>query len=180
MNMNQMKAIQTKIYVLSLFLASLQVCAQESNAPKNFPEVFAGVEWNSISGLTGVSYERYIVQKGRWVFGARVSHAFTYNLGNLSLTGSASEETASFNSVTGTAHKFFSENDGGFFLCTELGLGLRKRKYYEVELTNFFTAFEAGLGWQFRIGNKIAVRWTNAATFAGKGAITMTKLSVGF
>ncbi len=175
-----MKAFQKTIHLLITFLAYLQVGAQERKAPKNFPEVFAGVEWNSISGLTGVSYERYIAQKDKWIFGARVSHAFTYNLGNLTLTGSASEETATFNSVTGTAHKFFSSNNGGFFLCTELGLGLRKRKYYEVELSNFFTAFEAGFGWQFHIGNKIAVRWTNTATFAGKGGITMTKLSLGF
>ena len=175
-----MKSIIATIPLFVILLTRLNTFAQGDNQPKNFPEIFAGIEWNSSSGLTGLSYERYIVQKNKWVFGAKATHGFAYHLENLSLFGSASEESVSFNSVTATAHKFFLRADRGFFLCSEVGLGLREHKYFETARTSFYTAFEAGLGWHFQIGDKIAIRWTNTLTFAGKGGITMTKFSAGF
>ena len=175
-----MKTIFQKLSALFFVLISANAKGQLPNSPKNFPEAFAGVEWNSLSGLTGISYERYIFQQQKWVIGAKASHAFTYKLGNASLFGTNGKQTASFNSVTATAHKFFRPDNRGIFLCSELGIGSRKNTYYEVEYTTLFTAFEAGVGFQFRAGNKLAVRWTNTLTFAGNAGITMTKLSIGF
>jgi hypothetical protein len=169
-----------KFFVLLFILISLKSQSQVNNSPKSFPEVFAGIEWNSLSGLTGISYERYIFQQEKWVIGAKVSHAFTYKLGNASLFGTNGQETASFNSLTATAHKFFHPDNRGIFLCSELGIGQRKNTSYEVKYSTLFTAFEAGFGFQFRVGDKTAIRWTNTLTFAGKAGITMTKLSVGF
>jgi hypothetical protein len=174
-----MKTILKKTVLLLILLISLKAKTQNYSS-KNFPEAFAGVEWNTISGLTGISFERYIFQKHNWVIGAKASHAFTYKLGNMSLFGASGRETASFNSITGTIHKFFSLDNHGFFLCSELGAGSRKNRYYEVQYSTGFMAFEAGLGWQFDICNKIKFRWTNTLSFAGRGGITMTKLSIGF
>lgn len=175
-----MKTIFKKPSVLLIVLISANANSQPTNFPKNFPEAFAGIEWNSLSGLTGVSYERYIFKQEKWVLGAKASHAFTYKLGNASLFGTNGEETASFNSVAATAHKFFLPDNRGIFLCSELGTGFRKNRSYEVDYSTLFTAFEAGFGFQFRAGNQLAIRWTNTLTFAGRGGITMTKLSVGF
>jgi hypothetical protein len=174
-----MKTILKKIAVLLIVLTSLKAKSQ-NYSPRNFPEAFAGVEWNTISGLIGISFERYIFQKQNWVIGAKASHAFTYQLGNMSLFGTSDRETASFNSITGTVHKFFTRDNQGFFLCSELGAGSRKNTYYEAQYSAGFIAFEAGLGWQFDISNKINIRWTNTLSFAGRSGITMTKLSIGF
>lgn len=175
-----MKTIFTKITVLLIIFFSLKAKSQDYS-PKNFPEAFAGIEWNTTSGLTGISFERYVFQKNNWVIGIKASHAFTYQLGNMSILFSSSDnETASFNAVMGTVHKFFSGNNHGFFLCSDLGGGSRKNTNYEVKYSTGFIAFEAGFGWQFRISNKINTRWTNALSFAGAGGITTTQLSVGF
>jgi hypothetical protein len=172
-----MKTVFTNIFFLSATLISL---AAQGQPPKNFPEVFAGVEWNTISGLTGISYERYIFQKDKWVLGAKATYAFNYKLSNLELLSRSNEGTVSFSSITATGHKFFSHNSKGFFICSELGIGSRSHDYYEAKSSTTFTAFEAGLGWQFRVGDKLAIRWTNTLTFAGQGGITITRLSVGF
>lgn len=175
-----MKTIFKKITVLLFILISAKAKSQDYS-PKNFPEAFAGIEWNTTSGLTGISFERYVFQKNNWVIGVKASHAFTYQLGNMSIMFSSSDnETVSFTAVTGTVHKFFSGSNRGFFLCSELGGGSRKNKYYEVKYSTGFVAFEAGLGWQFHISNAINIRWTNTLSFAGAGGITMTKLSIGF
>jgi hypothetical protein len=175
-----MKTIFKTFTVLFIILISVKAKGQVNNSPKNFPEVFAGIEWNSLSGLRGISYEGYIFQTEKWVIGAKASHAFTYKLGNASLFGTNGKETASFNSIASTAHKFFQPDNRGIFLCSELGMGSRKNKSYDVEYSTLFTAFEAGFGVQFRAGNKFAIRWTNTLTFAGNAGITMTKLSIGF
>jgi len=175
-----MKIIFKKLTVLLFILLSIKAKSQVTNSPKNFPEAFAGIEWNSLSGLTGISYERYISQKEKWVVGAKVSHAFTYKLGNASFFGTNGKETASFTSVAATVHKFFLPDNRGIFLCSELGIGSRKNRSYEAEYSLLFTAFEAGFGFQFHACNRLAIRWTNSLTFAGRGGITMTKLSVGF
>lgn len=177
-----MKTICTKLSTLLWLIFSFHAKSQGNGSPKNFPEVFAGVEWNSISGLKGVNFERYLFHHNKWTFGVKGTHAFEYEVGNmeLNLFSSSYDGRESFTSLTGTVHKFFSRKNSGFFLCSELGLGQRKRKYYEYESSTMFTAFEGGLGWQFRVGDKVAIRWTNTLTFAGHGGITMTKLSVGF
>jgi hypothetical protein len=175
-----MKTIFKTLTVLLIILISATAKSQGNNSPKNFPEAFAGIEWNSLSGLTGISYERYIFQTEKWVIGAKASHAFTYKLGNASLFGTNGKETASFSSIASTAHKFFRPDNRGIFLCSELGIGSRKNKSYEVEYSTLFTAFEAGFGMQFLVGDKATIRWTNTLTFAGKAGITMTKLSIGF
>lgn len=175
-----MKTIFKPLSALLIILITAKAKSQENSSPKNFPEAFAGIEWNSLSGLTGISYERYIFQKEKWVVGVKASHAFTYKLGNASLFGTNGHESASFNSVSATVHKFFRTDSQGIFLCAELGLGRRENTFYEVKYATMFTAFEAGFGFQFRAGNKLAVRWTNTLTFAGNAGITMTKLSVGF
>jgi hypothetical protein len=175
-----MKTIFKKLSIPLFILISLKSHSQANNSPENFPEVFAGIEWNSLSGLTGISYERYIFQQGNWVIGGKISHAFTYKLGNASLFGTTGREKASFSSITATARKFFRSDNRGVFLCSELGIGQRKNTSYDVEYSTSFTAFEAGFGFQFRVGDRTAIRWTNTLTFAGKAGITMTKLSVGF
>jgi hypothetical protein len=171
---------------LHVFLALLfvvfasQTKGQHKATAQNFPEVFAGVEWNTASGMTGISYERYLHEKNEWILGVRITHAFDYSLANMALFSYGDGGHASFNSTTATVHKFFVPNQKGFFLCSELGWGLRKYQYYAVEYSTWFVASEFGFGCQFAVGRKLAIRWSNTITFAGKGGITATKLSIGF
>lgn len=175
-----MKAYHCQFLACCFILFALQTDAQENPGPKNFPEIFAGIEWNSISGLTGVSYERSVFQKNKWVFGLKATHIFQYERANLEWLHSGYDGTVSISYGTATAHKFFNNQNRGLFLLAEIGTGRRIFRYEALHHESLIMAGEGGIGWQFLLNNRFAVRWTNSLAFGGNGGITMTKLSVGF
>lgn len=180
MKIKVFKTRNTIIY-LTVILLSLNSEAQRNySSPKNFAETFAGIEWNTLSGLTGVSYERILMEKGYWTAGAKFNHSFQYSVGNAALLSDGDGETAFFNSVTGTVHKFFKTGQRGVFLSSALGAGLKHHRYYASEWSLFYVASEFGFGLQFPIGKKMAIRWSNSLQFEGQGGITATKLSIAF
>ena len=177
------KTFRTRNTIVFLTFILLSLCSQSQenrSSPKNFAEAFAGVEWNTLSGLTGLSYERLLLEKGYWTAGAKFNHSFQYSVGNASLLSDSDGGTAFFNSVTGTVHKFFKQNQKGVFLSGALGAGLKHQKYYASEWSMFYVASEFGFGLQFPLGKKLALRWTNSLQFEGQGGITATKLSIAF
>ena len=174
-----MKSIYTLLILLTLFCNRLHVAAQDKKYPKNFPGVFAGTEYNTSSGPGGLEIERLIAEKGHWLFGASLGHAFNFSLGTLSLSGPPGG-SAYFTCVKGTAHRFFSQHFKGSFFTTGVGLGLRTYEYYRYKSQSVFIAFHAGLGWQFKLGDRMALRWIIDGSFAGEGGITGTRLSLGF
>lgn len=179
----KIKAFKTRntIIFLTVILFSLSSKAQQNHSsPKNFAETFAGVEWNTLSGLTGISYERTLLEKGYWTVGGKFNHSFQYSVGNASLFSDGDGGTAFFNSVTGTVHKFFKPGQRGIFLSSALGAGLKHHRYYASEWSLFYVASEFGFGLQFPIGKKMAIRWSNSLQFEGQGGVTATKLSIAF
>jgi hypothetical protein len=173
--------IRNTIIFLTFILLSLSSRSQKNpSSPKNFVEAFAGVEWNTLSGLTGVSYERLLLEKGYWTAGAKFNRSFQYSIGNASLLSDGDGGTAFFNSATGTVHKFFKPNQKGVFLSCALGAGLKHQRYYASEWSMFYVASEFGFGLQFLLRKKMALRWTTSLQFEGQGGITATKLSIAF
>jgi hypothetical protein len=168
------------IVFLTLILLSFNSKSQEKPSPKNFAETFAGIEWNTLSGLTGVSYERLLWEKEYWTVGGKFNHSFQYSVGNAGLFSDGDGETAFFNSLTGTVHKFFKEGQKGIFISAALGPGIKHHRYYASEWSIFYVASEFGFGLQFRIGKRMALRWSNSLQFEGQGGITATKLSIAF
>ena len=160
--------------------------AQEPPAPaaKNFPGVLAGIEWNTISGMKGVEYERIVMTIEVVTIGLKGSYSFWYRQGNMSIFGTACCERASIATGLGTVDIFTGSKaiPTGFFLHAAFGLGI---KSYRLEpggiVLKGYPAVEAGLGWLFPLGNGAAIKWTNTITFPSKdGGITITRLAFGF
>lgn len=150
--------------------------------PKNSFGLFAGIEWNELSGLMGINYERSVYHNGKFDIGIKAIHILRYKIANLDISNSSNQGTASLSAVLCTGYLYTSKrkDNSGFFLYTALGPGLKKKKYYDNQQTVFIAAFEAGLGWQFFISNHLTFKWSNSIFFAADGGITISKISLGF
>lgn len=170
--------------IMVFFLQGWNECQSQNRAvPKNFPGLFAGVEWNTLSGLTGVSYERSLIKKDSWTLGIKAQYVFTYENGNMQIIFDSFDGQSSLASVMSTAQFFTSkrkENYEGFFLQFGVGAGSRKYEHSDVKRTYTVPCTEFGLGWQFYLGKKTTLVWHNSILFAGEGGITVTKISFGF
>jgi hypothetical protein len=175
------------LLIITVFTAALVSAAVGQHAmsvQKNFVSAFAGLEWNTATGMTGFDYERIIVADKKATAGFKVSYALPYQNGNMQLFNLPCCGVSSVSTVLATAMLFTSaKNDlTGFFLNGGLGVGLKT--YYIPEIlkrTAVRPALELGLGLQFSIGSRIKCRWTNYLTFPStEGGITSSKLSFGF
>jgi hypothetical protein len=165
----------------AICLLGTKVFSQDIRTPKNFPGLFAGVEWNTLSGLVGLDYERTIYQKQKLAIGLKAAHVFKYKLYNLQLLSNPDEGTASFSHLLATARYFTGKNnDRGFFIHSGLGVVFRKHNQYDLSETTTLAGFEAGFGFQFFVSQRIAIKWTNSLLFAGEGGITLSKISLAF
>jgi hypothetical protein len=177
-------------YLLYLFGATFYTLSanycygqEGENTPKNFPGLFGGVEWNSISGLVGIDYERILYIKNKVTVGAKGMYVFRYKQGNLQLINAPCCGSSSFIAAMGSVNYFTSkrEDSKGFFLHSGLGVSFISYKESGIKGDRYTPAFEAGLGWLFPIGSNIALKWTNTITFAtDNGGITLSKVSIGF
>ena len=175
-----MKMVLCIFFALHFMLITTNAQSQQKNVAKNFPEGFAGIEWNAGSALVGFNYERYLLEKNQCVIGVKFTHSCEYTEANLVLFYGGEDIKNSFNSIKATLHKFFKPGQEGFFLSAELGGGLRKARYQIVEQSTWFAARGAGLGWQFEFIGKAVMRWSFTLTFEGRGGITAMGLAVGF
>jgi hypothetical protein len=173
------------VITLLTFFIAVNCHGQELNAaPKNFVGTFAGIEWNTISGLVGVSYERavYVVSKAQ--FGLKGTYIFKYEYGNMQLlNGSCCENTSGgIVLATGTLYTSKENKYKGFFLHGGLGGSMLQHELEGiVKETKVRAALEGGFGLQFKLGTTMAIRWTNSVLFHGnKGGITLTQLSLAF
>jgi hypothetical protein len=180
-----MKKIRLLLFVLLCVPALWNACLGQTDikVPKNFPGIFAGVEWNTISGLAGVSYERTVWAKERLTIGIKGIHAFKHENGNLKMFIALGDGTSSFSALLPTVHYYTShtsENNRGFFLHSGLGVARRIFKDQSVTYGSTKPSFEAGVGWQFHLGSRTTLVWSNTLLFAGAGGITLTKVALGF
>jgi hypothetical protein len=166
-----------------LTLASAQAFAQEVRQPKNAIGIFAGVEWNTISGLTGIEYERVVHTMGNIELGVKGAYIFSHQNGNMQWLNSSQGGTTSTGMLIATTHYFTGskkDRHKGFFLYGGLGLGQRTTMYDRTKHVTQIPAIDMGLGWRFSPSDKAAVSLTTGITFAGEGGITLTRISVNF
>ena len=175
-----------KILILAAMLIGFNVTSiaqDQKSIPKNFAGVFAGIEWNTASGLIGLSYERSVLIKDKLTVGLKGLHVFNYNYGNIAIFMYSYEGRSSITAILPTIHYSTSKTktgNDGFFIQFGLGTGVRRNEYREIKYTDAFLCMENAFGWQSRISNKITLTWTNSILFAGHGAITSTGFSLGF
>ena len=163
------------------------VCHAQEQAvkpAKNFPGVLAGIEWNTISGMKGVEYERIVLTRATVTMGVKGSYLFRYKQGNMSIFGTSCCERASIATALGTVDIFTGSNNlpAGFFLHAAFGMGMKSYLWEpDGRMVNFYPAVDAGLGWMFSLGSGTSIKWTNTITFPSKdGGITITRLAFGF
>ena len=176
-----------KTYSTLFILLCMNICylyAQTTNdIPRNNAGVFAGIEWNSVSGLWGLQYERSLIQQDKLSIGAKALYVFRYELGNMKILGGGCCEynqsvtllanAACYTSPTGRPNRFY--------LQAGLGAGLNTYAYESLRRQSVFPAFEAGLGFKFPLNDRLNIQWHNSLLFLHKGgATTNTGVSLGF
>ena len=181
-------------FIEVILMLALNACTyfgalgQDVNPARNFPGIFAGIEWNTISGSWGVEYERQFYTTGQIAIGARAAYIAKYDYGNMEILSSSNCcETATHALLmsTGSYYTGKKKDFSGFFVHTGLGAGLTWLKYQSqstrVEKTTIKPAFEFGPGWQFKIGERVVLRCKGTASFGPfEGSFTSTTVSLGF
>jgi hypothetical protein len=178
-----MKQFYLLCVVFILSSVSVKLSAQDNWIPKNSVGAFAGIEWNTLSGLTGVSYERSLLKRDKLTLGLDATYIFTYENGTIEILSDSYDGHTTIASLMSTVHFFTSntnQNNEGFYLL--FGAGAASRTYKNDGYTNSRILFcsEFGLGWQFYIGKKATFNLNTSMKFAGAGGITLMKLSFGF
>ena len=154
---------------------------EAAQSPRNHIGAFAGIEWNSISGLTAITFERTLLMENRISVGVKGVYAFSYQNGNMKILGGSYDGSSSFAGVLPSIRLDTKEDKGqqqGFYMQTTLGA--IRRTYYDGQLAKIKPGFEMGFGWHFPIGNRVNLQWSNSILFAGVGGITQTRLAIGF
>ena len=155
-----------------------------SRMPSNYAGVLAGIEWNTLSGLTGVEYERILVAGNDINIGVKGTYTFPYKTGNMQLLNRPCCTVARIGTVLATVDFFTTQNNypSGFFFHAGGGVGMKTySSEYSRDLIQVRPAFEAGGGWLFPLGRGLALKWTNTITFPSRDAgITITRIALGF
>ena len=103
---------------LILSFAFVTVRAQDHWIPKNSVGAFAGVEWNTLSGLTGVSYERSLLKRDKLTFGLDATYIFRYENGTMEILSDSFDGHTTIATLMTTVHVFTSnsnQDNEGFF-----------------------------------------------------------------
>src|SRR5215207_1295175 len=102
--------------------------SQGKNFPKNFIGLYAGIEWNSLSGLTGIAYERVLHREDRLALSVRGAWIFEHKYGNMQLLSKPNDGSVSQAMLMGSTQYFMGPRgieQRGFFLLGALGAGAR-------------------------------------------------------
>ena len=178
-----MKRILSVVIVILIFQTNTKCFAQKSFIPKNSIGGFVGLEWNTISSLTGASYERSLFKREKITVGIKALHVFTYENGNAQILYDDFDGNSSLSALMATAHYFTgrdADKNEGFFLQFGIGGGMRKYTDREIKRSYAAPCSELALGWQFYMGQKTTLALHTGLLFGGEGGISFMKLSVGF
>jgi hypothetical protein len=136
--MNAFAKLKNPLIVLVFICVYKYSTAQESKVAKNFPGVFAGVEWNTISGSWGVDYERLFYTRNKLAIGAKIGYITSYDYGNMELLNNPCCESTSHVLLSGTGIYYTGKtrNFTGFFLHSALGAGFVRLKYASQSYNN--------------------------------------------
>lgn len=145
-----------------LILSSpVKVLAQDHWIPKNSVGAFAGIEWNTVSGLTGVTYERSLLKRDKITLGLVATYIFNYENGGMEIFSDSYDGQTTIATLMTTAHVFTSnsnQNNEGFFLLFGAGGGSRKHTENGFSTSRLLFCSEIGIGWQFYLGRKITFK----------------------
>jgi hypothetical protein len=171
-----------------LLLAGHTVYSQQNSDAKNFIGSYAGIDWASISGFKGYSYERLVHGRASVEIGIRGSYTAPYSYGNFQLlNGTFSPPVTEIKlGVHGYSFPGKAKINTGFFITAGAGIESsawreNKKKYNSLSPTG-----ELGFGWKWPISKKMVFRWTNTlgfATrrpFAGGDMATTSAIALGF
>jgi hypothetical protein len=172
------------LFIFSFLFLPVLHAQRSVKIPANFPGFVAGIEWNTISGVSGLEYERSLYFKKNIVIGVRGTYIFKYRTGNMQLLNRPCCEISGITTLMGTANIFTSTDrlPTGFFFLGGAGLGLKIREFEQgIKESRVTPAVEAGIGWLFPLGSGLGLKWSNTVTFPSKqGGITFTRLALGF
>jgi hypothetical protein len=184
-----------------VFLAAitLETRGQDNEkGPRNFAGVSGAVVFGHTSSTYGLEYERYILTRRKFALGVRAGYLFPYRAGNTSFC--LSEECGGWPSgkfshgqaaVTGYFFTSDRPSFNRFFLHAAIGLTYSRHKTETYTAISTIPGFDLGLGWQFRLGNRLNCRWVTSwslyirsedgeKTEESPGDILATKFYIGF
>jgi len=192
-----------KIFLLTIlgFPVTQLYSQQLENTPKNYAGIYTALVFDQISTAVGVEYERSILVRPKFVFGARIGHLFKYKWGNANIiSGANNNSTNSSWQLWASGYWFTSaeKESGGFFMNSSIGLNYTQseEKYWvspgvsDVIMNDGISpAIEAGVGFQFRAGRSMAIRLggfgaicfpaAEDKTFSPKNTLSL-RVSAGF
>jgi hypothetical protein len=186
MIMNTVKQC-TKAICLILLTAQTAYSQQNLTA-KNFIGFNIGIDWTSISGFMGYSYERLVYGRAAMEIGIRGSYTAPYSYGNFQLLNSSFSPpiTEIKLGVHGYLFPDKAKINTGFFFTAGAGIESSTWKENRKKYSSLSPTGELGFGWKLTIGKKTELRWTNAlgfATrrpFAGGDMATTSAIALGF
>jgi hypothetical protein len=171
------------ILIIYTFFNS-KVNAQENELlPKNKIGAFAGIEWNSISGLWGINYERTLFERDKIIVGTKILYVPKYKLGNMKILGGGCCEYINSGAILINSNFFTSlkSRKNRFFLEPGIGMGFKNYKTGEGSNKSLFPTLEAGFGALIPISQNLWLKWNASALFLhSMGATTATSVSLGF
>lgn len=168
-----------KFFLLTLlgFPVTQLFSQQNGDIPKNYAGIYTALVFDQISTAIGVEYERSLLVRPKFVFGARIGHLFKYKWGNANIISGSNDNITNSNwQLWASGYWFTSDNKeaGGFFINSGIGLNYTRseEKYWVspgasnvIKGNGISPAIEAGVGFQFSISQSIAIR------LGGSGAI---------
>lgn len=159
-----------------------QMCGQGNDkTPKNYPGIYTALVFNSISTAIGIEYERYLLARPKFAWAARAGYLFKYKWGNANIISGADDNVTSSNWQLWSSGYWYTsdqQNMEGFFLNGGVGINYTQSEervmfnppsYTMLKGNGVSPAIEAGLGFQFPIRSKMAIR------IVGSGAIYFPK-----
>jgi hypothetical protein len=171
-----------------LLLAAQTAYCQQNSGAKNFIGSYAGIDWTSISGFRGYSYEHLVHSRAAMEIGIRGSYTSPYSYGNFQLLNSTYSPpvTEIKLGVHGYSFPGKAKINTGFFITAGAGIESSAWKEDKKKFNNLSPTGELGFGWKWPISKKMVLRWSNTlgfATrrpFAGGDMATTSAIAFGF
>ena len=171
------------LFGLVLLLNILPVTGQQNLLPRNHAGIMAGIEWNTISGLAGLTYEHSVFSQDKIQAGLKVLYILPYEPGNFKLLGNECCDEIQSTSVWATGYYFTAAagKPKRFYLESAIGAGVKKYMLDGITYKSLYPGFEAGFGVFFPVSKKVYLKWHNAVIFLhNNGGSTATQLAIVF
>lgn len=178
------------MFPIFLFAGFKQGISQQRLPAKNFAGVNASILWNTTGIAAGISGERIIISMHKTELSIKAVHEFRHGFGNLIYFTGGQDLSSSETSIIVAGYLFTGERktNYGFFISAGTGAIYSNWKYDIGGNVNYLKpAAEFGLGFKFRLSDKMALQWKNDLRLispqpesGGTGTVSTTTLALGF